>query len=197
MHRAVAGVVVAVAALSCSGSATMTPPSAIDADAIERDVWATVIADLHSHSGAEPELLSANALQELRQIDSSGDSLYVRVLTDSLPGLDRELIASFHRRNADSGSIETPLRLGFPYIWVTPGQLIAQRGRDRVDQQHVLDDRLYVGLSHVGFTNDYRWAILYRTYNCGPLCGAGEFLLMERTGDALWRLRRAYTAWVS
>jgi hypothetical protein len=202
--------VVTVAVLACSESATITPPLAVDADAIEHDVWVTVIADLCSHFREGPALLSANALQAflaMHKEESSSDSpwsdppwsdsLLLKSFIDSVPGLDREIFASFHRRNADSGSIETPLRLGVPYLWITREQLLAGRAVGHPEHLYGVDDHLIIGLSHVGFTRDYRWAILYRDYSCGALCGAGEFLLMERRGDDIWRIRQAQMAWVS
>jgi hypothetical protein len=197
--------VVAVTALACGGSATITPPVAVDADAIEHDVWVIVITDLCSHFHKGPALLSSNPLQgfllflqdDAPSVSLRSDSLWLKTLTDSVPGSDREILASFHRRNADLGSIEAPLRVGIPYIWITPEQLVAGRAVGHPEHLYGVDDHLIIGLSHVGFSRDYRWAILYRTYSCGPLCGAGEFLLMERTGNALWRLRHTATVGVS
>ncbi|GEM_PF-6055151 len=196
----VLGALVAVAALACSESATITPPMAVDVNVTEHDVWATVITDLCSHFREGPALLSANPLQGFQaflQEESWSDSLWLKSFTDSVPGLDREIFASFHRRNADSGSIETPLHLGVPYFWITRDQLLAGRVVGHPNHPYGVDDHLIIGLSHVGFTRDYRWAILYRTYSCGPLCGAGEFLLMEQNGDDIWRIRQAQVAWVS
>jgi hypothetical protein len=189
--------VITVAALACGEAATITPPLPIDADVIEHDVWATVITDLGSHFRMAPALLSANPLQAFLQEQSSSDSLWLESFADSVPGLDHEIFASFHRRNADLGSIETPLRLGVPFRWTTREQLLAGRAVGHPKDPYGADDHLIIGLSHVGFTRDYRWAILYRTYSCGPLCGAGEYLLLERNGDDKWRIRQARLAWVS
>lgn len=189
-------VLVALGTLACSESASIIPPRVVSADAIEHDVWATVISDLSSDFQMPPVLLSANALQFHPKEELSSQLPQLQGLADSVPGLDSEIIASFHRRNADMGSIEAPLQLGVPYHWITREQEIAGRAAGHPSDLYGVDRHILIGLSHAGFTRDYHWAILYRTYHCGGLCGAGAFLLLERNGNDTWRVRQSVAAYI-
>jgi len=84
---------------------------------------------------------------------------------------DREAISDFRRRNADTELVDIPRQADL-------------RG-------------VVIGLSHVGFSRDYRRALVYTTHHCGALCGAGYFVFLERDATNVWRITRKRLVWVS
>jgi hypothetical protein len=133
-----AGLILIVGCVSQNDA--LTPPLVQNADLLERDVLAVIVADhAHEFSGTL-QLLPTNAF---RFDDENVDT--------ALVGIPRQ---------ADLGGV-------------------------------------VIGLSHVGFSRDYRRALVYTTNNCGALCGAGYFVFLERDATNVWRITGKRLVWVS
>jgi hypothetical protein len=157
---------------------------------VEQDVWTTVITDLFVDRRMELGLLSENALEFQDELAGQATYSFLQAFADSEIQLDPVVVVNFRQRNAELGSIEVPLRLGIPFRWVTPDQ------EWRPSRYPDMPSLFVVGLSHVGFTADFRWAILYRTYHWCGACGAGDFLLLKRNGNGTWSVRRTIAGYV-
>lgn len=53
-----------------------------------------------------------------------------------------------------------------------------------------------VTLSAIGYNRDGTAALLHVSYACGPLCGAGHLVLLQRTPTG-WHLHKIYRTWAS
>ena len=160
----------------------LTPPLVQNADLLERDVLAVIVADhAHEFSGTL-QLLPTSAFRFEDELH--GPSL--QWLEDSVSSsTDREAISDFRRRNADTELVDIPLRVDHPYHWLTARELRQDLGG------------VVIGLSHVGFSRDYRRALVYTTHNCGVLCGAGHFVFLERDATNVWRITGKRLVWIS
>jgi hypothetical protein len=169
----------------------LTPPLVQNADLLERDVLAVIVADhAHEFSGTL-QLIPTNAFR----FDNEFHAPWLQWLEDSVSSsADREAISDFRRRNTDTALVDIPLRVDSPYHWVTARQL--RQAED--NPYHRSDLRgVVIGLSHVGFSRDYRRALVYTTNNCGALCGAGYFVFLERDATNVWRITGKRLVWVS
>ncbi len=54
----------------------------------------------------------------------------------------------------------------------------------------------YIGLSRVGFNTNLTKAIIFRTINCGALCGSGDYILFEKI-DGKWKEVDRFNCWMS
>jgi hypothetical protein len=162
----------------------LTPPLVRNADLLERDVFATAITYVMGREPVKLDILDSNIVP-LRQ---EADSAFFRMLADSVSPPDGELIADFRRRNARPGSVEGPLHGLAGYRWISAAD---------VNPYHEHDGRILVGISHVGFGRDYRKALVYVTYRCGGLCGAGNYVWLERDGANVWHVTHERLDWVS
>lgn len=162
----------------------LTPSLVQNADLLERDVYVAAIPYVMGREPAALDVLDSNIFW----LDHWADTVLM-ILADSLSPSDREVIADFRRRNPGPGSVEVPLHMRDEYRWIRPSD---------VNPYHrITDGRILVGISHVGFSHDYRNAVLYITYNCGFLCGAGNFVWLERDAASLWHVTQERLAWVS
>lgn len=53
------------------------------------------------------------------------------------------------------------------------------------------------GFSLVGFNSTLNEALVWVTYSCGPLCGSGSLMLLERDGDGDWGVVKRQGLWIS
>lgn len=51
-------------------------------------------------------------------------------------------------------------------------------------------------VSRVGFSEDQQSALFYMEHHCGGLCGAGEFVFLERVEED-WQIAGSSTKWIS
>jgi hypothetical protein len=152
-----AGLILIVGCVSQNDA--LTPPLVQNADLLERDVLAVIVAD-HAHEFTRTlQLLPTNAFR----LDDEFHARWLQWLEDSVSSsTDREAISDFRRRNADTELVDIPRQADLGGV--------------------------VIGLSHVGFSRDYRRALVYTTYNCGALCGAGYFVSLERDATNVWRI---------
>ena len=136
-------------------------------------------------------------------IDSSYLAAHRAVLIDSL-GLDPAAWEDYLERSRSSGPLchSSPERL--TVVFASPGAL-SGIARDSLESwQPSVDDapwdwrpRMYmVRFSRIGWSRDGRQALLEIGGNCGPLCGSGWFVVLERDADR-WRVRGMLLTWVS
>jgi hypothetical protein len=138
----------------------LTPPLVQNADLLERNVLAVIVADYAHEFNGTLKLVHTNVSPSLQSLEDSVSS-----------PTDREAISDFRRRNADTELVDIP--------------------------RHADLGKVVVGLSHVGFSRDYRRALVYTTHNCGALCGAGYFVFLERDATNVWRITGKRLVWIS
>jgi hypothetical protein len=169
----------------------LTPPLVENADLFERDVFAVVITSAARPFKAVAQIFPMNML-------ILADTMHwntLRMYEDSLSRADREAVSDFRRRNVDSGSVQVPLRLDIPYRWITDQELREAAENPYRSVRPVKG--FIVGLSHVGFSRDYRHALVYVVHERGALCDAGDFMLLERDATSVWHIVREMNVWVS
>lgn len=54
----------------------------------------------------------------------------------------------------------------------------------------------YWDFSAVGYSEDHQEALLYLGHHCGPLCGTGHLVLLEREND-IWVVKNRLALWIS
>lgn len=164
----------------------LTPPLVQNADLLERDVMSSALTWVMGREQPPVDILDSNIFSLDTVLARPG----LRRLADSASVPDREIIDDFRRRNARPGSVEGPLQFWGGYRWVQPSGVNPYYTRD--------DGRYLIGMSRVGFSSDYHKAFVYIMYVCGPLCGAGNFLWLERDGTTNhWYVRHEHLDWAS
>lgn len=155
-----------IALVGCAAQNDLLNPAlAQNAELLERDVFDVVIADMTRGFKTTAQILPMTTLV-------SEDSLHWSLLgmyQDSLSPSGREAANDFRLRNADSSSAQVPLRLDVPYRWITT--LEVREAEANPYRKVRMSEGLVVGLSHVGFSRDYRHALTYAFYVCGA-CAA-------------------------
>jgi hypothetical protein len=51
-------------------------------------------------------------------------------------------------------------------------------------------------LSEIAFDKEHRYALVSYSFNCVRLCGSGETLVLERTGDR-WKIAKTCGDWIA
>src|SRR5262245_38260710 len=126
-------------------------------------------------------------------------------LQDSNPpiSLESDLVESFRRIHSSSVRLDQK-RLGVPNATIVPSAEIDPifRGTGRPDDSWGAFRNRFGGawgiirLSRVGFSGDHNRALLSVSGSCGPLCGSGDFVLLQKR-DGEWRVVARVMAWIS
>ncbi len=169
----------------------LTPTLVQNADLLEQDVLATAVPYLMGREPTRIDIIDSNVFWLNPEHDTATvEERDLRILADSMSLPDRDVIADFRRRNSGPGSVRMPLHMRDDYRWISADTVNPYRGS--------LDRPTIVGISHVGFSRDYRRALVYITYSCGSLCGAGNFVWLERDGTTnRWHVAHENLVWVS
>jgi hypothetical protein len=105
-------------------------------------------------------------------------------------GIDSTCVESLRERNRSSAPVDSALAeaLGLKLLRPTQADSVLRQGR-------LFSYDLY-SVSRPGFSIDSSQALIYVGYNCGPLCGSGELLLLQWVGRH-WRIAGRVRLWVS
>lgn len=179
-----------------------TPAAPIDTLSLEYEVYAFLL-DHWGVTGRSSIVLRGDtaAATESRPFDETERSLK-QTLRDSSPpiSLSKDLLDSY-RESMDRNRSLDPSRLGVADLRMASSEEIdawfggPEDGwpafRDRFGSQASL-----VTFSRVGFSSDGSRALLTLSRSCGPLCGTGSFVLLEKT-DGRWRIVTRVRIWVA
>ena len=161
----------------------LTPPIVEDEDLRESNVLTAVIEGMTRHSETTIEILPVGGAHAVARTYGNRFAAAFGIPEDSLSPADSEAEKDFDRRNADSGWKGVPLKLHTPYRWITREEFRAAGLRP------------IISVSRVGFSHDYRAALVDVGYHCGPLCGSGSFVFLERDATNAWRVSHRYQIW--
>lgn len=188
--------------------------ASIEPDSEECAVVAVALDSLFIHEGATRLFLRDSASVEgiwLGEPDTGSHIPLDRALAqasttpdwirDSL-GLAPGVARSFAARNASHAACAAP-PTRVPVVRVSRKNLREIRDRTHwyrdgapVDGTSPYSPGL-IHVSRVGFSDDGRQAMLTLGHGCGPLCGGGWLVVLERGDDGRWRVARALQLWAS
>jgi hypothetical protein len=162
----------------------------------EEAVYAVVLQDL-AHPPevtvfVEPRIV--DGLDPLEDASAGGRRRNRQFLRQRLPAASSETIRDFARVNGHARPLPE-LGPGFPVL--TEGRSsradsLPEEPR-RAREGHEI---AVVRLSRVGFDADRTRALVYRGQVCGPLCGSGGYVLLEKRSGA-WRIVDEAHLWIS
>jgi len=140
--------------------------------------------------------------------ETTGDPTALGVKADARTAVVNELglpPAAFDdwvRRNHSQDPIAHPLNLDVSYQ-VLSAKLRAELFADVAPalgwQQfnaRFPDANGWVRLSHVGFSDDYRQALVYLEHQCGAACGTGHLFRLEATTQGDWIVADGLIVWM-
>lgn len=138
---------------------------------------------------------------------SSASLLVIRMETEGYPmclkpsGTSEEIlrpaINDYVQKNAAPWTLRPDFQPGKPYELVTSSHLEWLFNHGQVFEGWERFYRQYPGaggyitLSAVGFNPEKTVAVVFMGFSCGPLCGQGEFHVLQRTGGS-W----TYLSWL-
>jgi hypothetical protein len=168
--------------------------------AVERDlgVWTALIA--HGLAPGSRNVVIAD--------ETTGDPSALGVKTDARAAVINELglpPAAFDdwvRRNHTQDPIAHPLKLEVSYQ-VLSAKLRAELfadvapalGWQQFDARFP-DTNGWIRLSHVGFSDDYRQALVYLEHQCGATCGTGHLFRLDATMQGSWIVADGLIVWM-
>jgi hypothetical protein len=180
-----------------------TSPSAVaadshhDPDSAECDVYRAIIARLLGSPAATKIMIAKNTVKPGtfdKQIEQSREAFVANTSAD----LSRETIEDYLDKGRESRQIELGSMPGVEFV-VLDQSVIAtffQKGPDGWTDLRAK----YPGIagmltfSRVGFNHEVNQALVYAAWSCGPLCGHGDYVFLEKQAGA-WTIKKEYSLW--
>ncbi len=165
-------------------------PSQAEIDREEQAVYATFFRDIKG-----PAILLLDTATDISP-DSQGQNYdYVR---SGLKSLSRETLDNFQERNRQPGRLAPDMQLGVEYVLLSPEHLSAifQQPNSWEVFYRKYSDAGYSEFSRVGFNRSLDQALVYMGHMSGPLAGAGNYYLMEKT-NGQWEIKEQVMVWIS
>ncbi|MEO1074566.1 MAG: hypothetical protein AAFX41_01225 [Bacteroidota bacterium] len=167
----------------------------------EREVYAAALSSLSSMIGEQvgtPTFqmllgsLTATRLVEVQRDDA---------LPPDLSPLSEQTWSDFVRRNAEPAEIATSLPVPDVLDLVredTIRSIFADGASDgwRAFRSRYPDATGFAVVSRVGFSPDSTEALVFASFSCGPTCGSGQYVQLQRRGNR-WEAVGTSVAWVS
>src|SRR5262249_8499323 len=113
----------------------------------------------------------------------------------------KPLLEELQVKNKESTSLQKLFKIKHSYVLLDEKDFGAYfktkdfKGWDNFYKKYP-DSSGYITLSRIGFNTDLTRAILFRSMNCGVLCGSGDYILFEKT-DGKWKAVKWFNCWVS
>jgi hypothetical protein len=108
------------------------------------------------------------------------------------PGFDSLLVAKLHDAPRLGRGAGVALRARPSLLWRTadsdaarqrPAPSFSDGSMERVERD---PQRIPLAFTVVQYSADRRWAVVFETMHCGPLCGADRYVALHRDDAGLW-----------
>ena len=172
-----------------------SPSGATDAVAPDTDVYAALIASIHTRQIPDTLLVGDSTLQFRAP---QGGVPRWRTQFDAVPAELTHGLETLSRSRRASAQLSLPR----PVRIVSADalrEIFSPRMRGGWQEFHrrYPNQRGYLRFSPVAFSADTLDALVYYESHCGGLCGRGEAVWLTRRASAHWRVRKVVGCWVS
>lgn len=189
-----------VSMTACDSGGPIQPPVSVEEHlAQERAVYETIIQVPADGSFVIRDKTTSIRSEILVGEDDSPEEYFAN-LRDSLPTLQDETWQDLLAIGVEPAPFPDDLDTGGPYHVITDEEWAGYFGRidatawDRFEETY--DAHAFGLYSRVGLNRAGTQALVYRGVVCGPLCGSGEFLLLEKE-NGVWTEVGQSGVWIS
>lgn len=193
------GIVLIIALLMLAAcNVTTAPPTQTPTPDVAAEESAVYAAAIQSRLGGVPELL---VLADQTEVDIGGQlTETLEYVTQQLPGIAPDTLASFHSRNDRSYPLSPDLTLPSQHVLlsVTEEQALfsAEGGGWEAFYQRYPNAQGVMRLSRVGFNAAMTQAVVYVGNQSHWLAGAGFYYLLTKE-NGTWRVTGEVMVWIS
>ena len=171
-------------------------PRAVDASTEEYAVYSAVIAD--RFAGTHYDRIVIQNVTESNDVTIETINRNERYFARMFPALKNGVARDYNIRNKEPLRFKDSLVLKMEYV------LIDEKEIEKVFKDSAWEEfyKKYpnsgglISLSRPGFNSGMNQALIYRQYWCDWLCGAGNYLLLKKSGDR-WTVVKEHNVWVS
>ena len=173
-----------------------------DASAEEYAVYSAAIAKMFDGERVTKAGTKPLVIRDVTDIDTSagvdwkpGHEYFAKMF----PALQDEVVRDYKVRNHEPLRLSDSLQLNFKYVLVDKKEiekeLIGSVWWDEFDKKYP-DSGGFIILSRPGFNAAMNQALVYIHHGCGPLCGRGRYMRLEKSVDG-WKVVQEETAWIA